>query len=232
MQFHGAADRYTARRRRPPSPRSISTATTPTANPAVTVRSGRQQRRAGGGVHLRPGAVGRLYAPGQSGLVGQERDGHRADPLGRPLLRRRAAGLRRSLDKVAIPQADEQQRLLANLIGFVNARSQAAAAVLVFPARREGRRRDDRRRSRQQRHRGAVRHLQRREPAGLQRRGLGVRPRTSYIYPVDADQPDAGGRATYAQGFEIGVHITTDCGDYTPSSLDGELHRRPRRSSR
>ena len=44
-----------------------------------------------------------------------------ADPLGRPVLRQRSPATSQpdwvDLDKVAIPQADEQQRLLANLIG-------------------------------------------------------------------------------------------------------------------
>ncbi len=49
-------------------------------------------------------------------------------------------------NKIAIPQADEQQRLLVNLITVDGARQAAAAALLVPPARREGGRRDERRR--------------------------------------------------------------------------------------
>ena len=40
------------------------------------------------------------------------------------------------LNKVAIPQADEQQRLLANLIIADELRPQTAATLLVFPERR------------------------------------------------------------------------------------------------
>ena len=74
MQFHGIADRYTLN-----GATAIATlysnATTATANPAVTMRNGRRAA-AGGGVHLRPGAIGRLHAPGQSRRgSGQERDG-------------------------------------------------------------------------------------------------------------------------------------------------------------
>ena len=43
------------------------------------------------------------------------------------------------LSKVAIPQADEQQRLLTNLIERMNLRPQAAATLLV-PATRRARR--------------------------------------------------------------------------------------------
>ena len=54
---------------------------------------------------------------GNPAWAGQERDGDRADPLRRPVLRRRATQPDWvDLNKVAIPQADEQQRLLANLI--------------------------------------------------------------------------------------------------------------------
>ena len=107
------------------------------------------ERRPGGGVHLRPRALGRLTRQGNPAWAGQERDGA-------------SAGIRSDdlffpdwvdLDKVAIPQADEQQRLLANLIEHDEPRPQAAAALLVLPARREGRRRHDRRRPRQRRHR-------------------------------------------------------------------------------
>ena len=90
-----------------------------------------------------------------------------ADPLRRPVLR--PPGLQPDwvdLNKVAIPQADEQQRLLANLILHDERRPQAAAALLVLPARREGGRRDDRRRPRQRRHRGPLRPATRRSPAG------------------------------------------------------------------
>ena len=53
-------------------------------------------RRAGGGVHLRPGEVGRADPAGQPGLGGQERDGYGTGPIRRHVLRRRVhAGLDR-----------------------------------------------------------------------------------------------------------------------------------------
>ena len=148
-----------AERRDRASRRSTRTRTTATANPAVTLRSVGAERRPGRGVHLRPRALGRLHAPGQPGLGGPGARRHRADPLRRPVLRRRRVDPQPDwvdLDKVAIPQADEQQRLLANLIAADEPRPQAAAALLVLPARREGGRRDDRRRPRQRRHRPAA----------------------------------------------------------------------------
>ena len=56
---------------------------------------------------------------GNPGVGGTGARRHAADPLRRPVLRRRAGDPQPDwvdLNKVAIPQADEQQRLLANLI--------------------------------------------------------------------------------------------------------------------
>ena len=86
------------------------------------------------------------------------------------------------LTKVAIPQADEQQRLLANLIGFMNADRKPLPRFWYLPTRPEGGCRHDRRRSRQQRNAGSFRRLRCSERTGLQRRRLGsasARPRTS-----------------------------------------------------
>ena len=143
IQFHGTADRYS-----PSGATAVATlypnADSPTANPAVTLRSRRHERRPGGSVHLRPRPLGRPDPAGKSGLgrAGARRPRRRSAPttflpgLGRP-------------EKVAIPQADEQQRLLANLILHDERRQEAAPALLVLPARREGGRRHDRRRPRQ-----------------------------------------------------------------------------------
>ena len=117
------------------------------------------------------------------------------------------------LSKVAIPQADEQQRLLANLIGVHEPRSQAAAEVLVFPARAEGGRRHDRRRSRQQRHGGALRHLQRRTArAGCSVADWECVRGTSYIYPSTPISPSVRRPRSSRRGSRSRVHVTTNCG--------------------
>ena len=184
----------------------------------------RLERRPGGGVHLRPGPLDRLHAPGQPGL-------------GRPGARRRAGPIRSNdlfygnaavdpqpdwvdLNKVAIPQADEQQRLLANLIVDDEPRPQAAAALLVLPARREGGRGHDRRRPRQRRHRRPLRPVQGAEPARLLGRRLGVRPRQPRTSTRTLRSTDAQAAAYDAQGFEIALHVNTGCGNFTPASLD------------
>ncbi len=45
---------------------------------------------------------------------------------------------------------------------------------------------------------------------------------TSYMYPATPIAP-ADAAAFAAQGFELGVHVTTDCGDYTPQSLEANF---------
>ena len=80
---------------------------------------------------------------GNPAWAGQERDGSRRRSAPTTCSSAQAPATSSptgsNLDKVAIPQADEQQRLLANLIEQMNARPQAAAAVLV-PARATRRR--------------------------------------------------------------------------------------------
>ena len=151
---------------------------TATANPAVTLRHVGTNGGAGGGLHLRSRALGRLHTPGQSRLGGTGTRRRVADPLRRPVLRRRAGDPQPDwvdLDKVAIPQADEQQRLLANLI-LRHQRSKPLPRFWYFP---RGRRRavvmtgDDHGNGGT---RGPLRRLPRREPAGLLGRRLGVRP--------------------------------------------------------
>ena len=152
-----------------------SDAATGTTNPAVTLRT--RRRRPGRRVHVRPRALGRLHAPGQPGVGGQKRDlaWKRPDPLGRPLLRRRPARLggheqgrdpagRRAAAPAGEPRDGDERG------------PHAAAALLVPPARREGRRGHDRRRPRQWRYRGAVQPVQGGEPARLLGRELGVHP--------------------------------------------------------
>ena len=118
IQFHGTADRYRSNDADGRGARCISTATTATSSPAVTVRNvGTDGGQAAAFTYDLARSV--VYTrQGNPAWAGQERDGLppiRSDDLffgGEP---RCAAGLV-DLDKVAIPQADEQQRLLANLI--------------------------------------------------------------------------------------------------------------------
>ena len=122
--------------------------------------------------------------------------------------------------KIAIPQADEQQRLLTNIIIQSNfhrkplprfwflPRGLKAAIVMTGDDHGTG------------------------GTAGRFQSHLDLRPEnasvadwtairsTSYIFPntpITNEQV-----ASYqAQGFEIGLHVNTDCSNWTPASLDG-----------
>src|SRR2546429_3524235 len=116
IQFHGSADRYTLN-----GASSIATlypdATSITANPAVTLRTVGTGHAAAFTYDLATSVV--YTRQGNPAWATQERDGF--TPI-RPddKFYGNAAGDPRAdwidLNKVAIPQADEQQRLLANLI--------------------------------------------------------------------------------------------------------------------
>ena len=123
IQFHGAADRYTLG-----SATAVATlyssATTATANPAVTLRSvGSSGGQAAAFTYDLARSV--VYTrQGNPAWAGQERDGQapiRSDDL----YFGNAAGDPQpdwvDFNKITIPQADEQQRLLANLILHMNA---------------------------------------------------------------------------------------------------------------
>ena len=218
MQFHGVADRYTVDDG-DDHRHAVFDGDRGDDQSCRDRPVGRQPGRAGRRLHLRPREIGRLHAAGQSGLVGAGSRRHRADSLGRPLLRRRAARLCGSLQG-GDPSSGRAAAAAGQPHRVREPRSQAAAEILVLPEGREGRHRHDRRRSRQQRHPGAFQHLQLEESAGLQRGGLGVRARHLLYLSVNTPISPSVAAAFVAQGFEIGVHVTTDCGDYTPSSLE------------
>ena len=192
-----------------------------------------ERRRAGGGLHLRPGALGRLHPPGQSGLVGPGARRHRRRSAPTTCSSAAPSRTTSTSTKVAIPQADEQQRLLANLITVHERRSQAAAEVLVSAARPEGGGGDDRRRSR------ATTAPPAASTSTTANSPLGcsvadwecVRGDVLHL-PEHADHASRRPHAYAAQGFEIGVHVTTGCADYTPTSLENNYDERPGRSSR
>ena len=208
MQFHGTADRYTLSGATAVAT-LYSTAATATPNPAVTLRGVGVERRPGGGVHLRPRALGRLHAPGQPGLggPGARRQSRRSAPttcstargrrppagLGRPEQGRDPAGRRAAAPARQPDHRDEP-------------RPEAAAALLVPAARREGGRRDDRRRPRQRRHRRPLRPATRRSapPAARSPTGSACAARRTSIPNTPLTDAQARGlrRPT---GFEVGA---------------------------
>ena len=122
------------------------------------------------------------------------------------------------LNKVAIPQADEQQRLLANTILFMNAAKSMLPRFWYFPHGFEAAivmTGDD--------HAGGGTVGRFDQYAALGPAGSsvddwqGIRS-TSYMYPYAA-MTDAKAAAYNANGFELGLHLNTGCADYTRASL-------------
>ena len=135
IQFHGTADRYTLT-----GATSVATlysnATTATANPAVTLRSvGTNGGQAAAFTYDLARSV--VYTrQGNPAWAGQDRDGD--SPIRSNDLFYGAASFDPQPDwvdltKVAIPQADEQQRLLVNLILQMNSDRKPLPRFWYFP---------------------------------------------------------------------------------------------------
>lgn len=219
MQFHGTADRYTLS-----GATSVATlyagAQTPTANPAATLRTvGANGGHAAAFTYDLARSI--VYTrQGNPAWSGQERDG--AAPI-RPndLFFGNASFDPQpdwvDLDKVQIPQADEQQRLLANLVISMNAARRPLPRFHYFPrglpaviimtgddhatGGTAGRFQE---------------HLAMSQPGDSVEDWQAIRS-TSYIYPA-ATMTDAQAAAFNAAGFEIGLHLNTNQADYTAES--------------
>jgi hypothetical protein len=221
LQFHGSAQRWTLA-----GATALATlysdAATPTAHPAVTFRSVGAN---GGSASAFAFDLARsvVYTrQGNPAWAGQERDGESGPIRSDDLFFGNAAGDPQpdwiDLSKVAIPQADEQQRLLAGLIreriGFPLPRfwyfPSGHKAVVILTADQHGccggtrDRFDD--------------NLAQSPPSCSVDDWECVRS-SSYVYP-GSGMSDAEGLSYTNQGFELGTHVNTGCANWTPASLD------------
>ncbi len=225
MQYHGTADLYNLA-----GAAAVATlynnATTPVAGnaPAVTLRSvGANGGQAAAFTYDLARSV--VYTrQGNPAWESQERDG--IPPIrSNDMFYGNAAGDPQpdwvNLDKVAIPQADEQQRLLANLIQLMNADRKPLPRFWYFP--------DD--------HKAVVvmtgddhgvgytvdhfNAFTTASPANCSLADWECIRGTSYIY--SGTLTDAEAAAFTAAGFEVGLHISSNCTEYTPTSLDSDF---------
>ncbi len=218
MQFHGRADRWTLAGATSVAT-LFSTATAGTANPAVTLRTVGAGQAAAFSYDLARSIV--ATRQGNVDWAGRDRDGIgpiRSDDLFRTDT---PAGTWVDMGKIAIPQADEQQRLLANLIGEMNAdrmplprfwylpRGEKAAVVMTG---------DDHGTS------GTPEFFdffKEESDNGCSVADWECIRSTSYVYPGTFTNAEA---ADYqADGFEIALHLNTSCSDFTPDSLDDDF---------
>ncbi len=218
IQFHGSADLYTLAGANSVA-RLYSTATAATGNPAVTLRSAGLGRAAAFAYDLATSVV--YTRQGNPGWAAQERDGLapiRSDDL---FLGAAVTGPQPDwvdLGKLAIPQADEQQRLLANLILHMTAGRKPLPRFWYFPNAWKAvvvMTGDDHGNGGTL---GRFDHFNALGPAGCSVTNWECVRGTSYIYPSTPMTDAQAGQFT-ALGFEVGLHVSTGCTDYDFSSL-------------
>jgi uncharacterized protein YjiK/methionine-rich copper-binding protein CopC len=221
MQFHSTADRYTLS-----GATSLATlytnASTATANPAVSLRA----VGAGGGqaaaftYDLARSIV--YMRQGNPAWAAQERDGFtpiRSDDLyyGASATDPQADWV--DLDKASIPQADEQQRLLGNLILTMNLDKKPLPRFWYLPFGKKAAvvmSGDDHGNGGTA---GRFDAYNAASPNGCSVANWECVRSTSYIYP-GTPLTDAQATTYTSQGFEVGLHINTNCADFTATSLE------------
>ena len=213
MQYHDTADLWTGGGGATVAATLFSNASTSTGRPAVTLRSVGAGNAAAFTYDLARSVV--YTRQGNPAWVGQERDGTapiRSDDM--------FFGAGQStwvdMNKVAIPQADEQQRLLADLITEMNAdrmpvprfwylpRGEKAAVIMTGDDHGNGGTS------------GQFDGFKAESPAGCSVANWECIRSTSYVFPWTTI-PNA--TAYQADGFEIALHLNTGCSDFTPTSL-------------
>lgn len=223
MQFHGTADRYSLG-----SASSLATLysspSNVTPNPAVTLRNvGSNGGQAAAFTYDLARSI--VYTrQGNPSWAGQERDGiapMRPDDL---FFGAKTNDMQTdwvNLDKVAIPQADEQQRLLANLILAMESTKALLPRFWYFPhgypavVVMTG---DDHSVGGTNAVRRFNQYLAASAPGGsLADWQL---PRcTMYTFLPNPGLNDSQAATYQSAGFEIGIHLYTGCADYTPGDL-------------
>ncbi|MEO6031856.1 MAG: N,N-dimethylformamidase beta subunit family domain-containing protein, partial [Burkholderiaceae bacterium] len=219
LQFHGTADRYNLN-----GAVSLATlyssASTVTGNPALTLRSVGSGKAAAFTYDIAASVV--YTRQGNPAWATQERDGFapiRSDDK----FYGAAAGDPQpdwiDLSKVAIPQADEQQRLLANLILSMNASKKPLPRFWYFPNGKKAvviMSGDDHGNG------GTAARFDQfkaASPAGCSLANWECVRGTSYIYP-NTPLTDAQAAQYSSEGFEVGLHINTGCSDFDRTSLE------------
>jgi hypothetical protein len=226
IQFHGTADRY-ALNGATAVATLYSNATTATANPAVTLRSvGSSGGQAAAFTYDLSRSVV-LTRQGNPAWVGQDRDGvfpARTNDLFYGAMAGDVQPDWVDTNKIHIPQADEQQRLLANLITSMARdrkpiprfwylpRGEKAVVVMTGDDHAFG---------------GTAGRFDQylaASPPGCSVVNWECVRSTSYIYP-QSPLTNAQAGSYVASGFEVALHVNTNgggpCSNWTPAELEG-----------
>jgi hypothetical protein len=222
IQFHGTADRY-ALNGATSVAALYSTTSAATSAPAVTVRSVGSNGGTAAAFTFDLARSVVYTRQGNPAWAGDERDGQapiRSDDL---FFGAKSGDVQPDwidLSKAAIPQADEQQRLLVNLIGTTTAdkkplprfwylpRGLKAAVIMTGDDHGQGGTG------------GRFDAYKATSPAGCAVAQWECIRSSSYVYP-NTPLSNAAAAAYTADGFEVGVHINTNCADWTAATLDG-----------
>ncbi len=220
MQFFGLSDRYTLDGASEVA-RLFTNETTGTTNPAVTIRNVGTL----GGTAIAYSyelATSIVYArQGNPAWSGQERDGIapiRSDDLyyGNSATDPQSDWV--NLNKAHIPQADEQQRLLANLIIHANQNRKPLPRFWYFPRGEKAvviMTGDDHANNGTQ---GRFDQFIQMSPTDCSVEDWECVRGTSYIYPYTPLSDSAA--ATFTNlGFEVGLHLSTNCGNFDATTL-------------
>jgi hypothetical protein len=219
MQFHGSTRRYTLNGATALAT-LYSSATAATSNPAVTLRSVGSGKAAAFTYDLATSVV--YTRQGNPAWAAQERDGLVPIRSDDKYFGNAAADSKPDwveLSKIAIPQADEQQRLLANLITYMNLARKPLPRFWYFPNGHKAvvlMTGDDHANGGTA---GRFDRLKQLSPAGCSVADWQCVRGTSYIY-TDTDLSAAQAAQYTSEGFELSLHVSTRCDDYTALSLD------------
>ncbi len=218
IQFHGSADRYTLTGGAQAVATLYTTATAATTNPAVTLRDvGANGGQAAAFTFDLPLSI-QQTRQGNPAWAGTERDGQapiRSDDM----FFGGASTDWVNLSKAAIPQADEQQRLLANLIQVMNRDKKPLPRFWYFPRSLKavvvgtG---DDHGNGGTA---GRFDQYEANSPANCVASDWACYRFSSYMYPGTPLQ-QLGSRGLHRpRASRSGLHPSTECGNYTPASI-------------
>jgi hypothetical protein len=218
IQYHGTADKYGLNADTTKVASLYNNATNDSGSPAVTLRNVGNGKAAAFTYDLARSVV--YSHQGNPDWAGQERDG--SSPI-RPNDLFFGAGQTDyiNLDKVAIPQADEQQRLLVNLLQDMNQNKKPLPKFWYFPKGSKavvvmvG---DDHVGGTLTSTKESFEYLKANSPTNCNVANWECARSSSLIYE-NSPLTNQEAASYNAQGFEVGSHVSTECNNWTPQSL-------------